>query len=84
MFTTVSMFLAIFQFTDGYYNSSIQCSNYDFMLINEPVINSTILVQNDTYFKTNLEKDWEVVRFIWFISFVIIYIGVFINYLFSE
>ena len=91
MFAKFAIFLTLFQLTDCYYNSSTQCSNYDFMLINEKIItNSTVTIKNETksIIKENIEyyinkitkNEKENIQCIWAYSFIIIMGIIYINF----
>ena len=89
MFAKFAVFLTLFQLTDCYYNSSTQCSNYDFMLINDKIITNettnetkSIIKENIEYYLNKITKnEKETIQFIWAYSFIIIIMGIiYINF----
>lgn len=88
MFVKLVFFLTLFQLTDCYYNSSNQCSNYDFMLINEKIITNETTNETKSIIKENIEyyinkitkNEKETIQCIWAYSFIIIMGIIYINF----
>lgn len=88
MFAKFAVFLTLFQLTDCYYNSSNQCSNYDFMLINEKIITNETTNETKSIIKENIEyyinkitkNEKENIQCIWAYSFISIMGIIYINF----
>ena len=97
MFAKLLIFLSLFQFTDCYYNSSSQCSNYEFVIVDhvEPIhsknniIATTKINEDENFMKTKIESylnkivknDTVIIKYIWGVTISLTFVYGYVKFL---